>query len=208
MTMYLIMDCCLDCITKIATCISASIACFSFILALVVARYTYNEYKGTRKFEECEVLMKYNERFEQSLAIRRVVGSLFSNGHEKEEQGKTEVDNQEDKVTTDDKELFLRFYEELNHMIECGYIKKEIVANYFAFYFLVAWQDDELFWDSDMYAPFKSAKDAKASESWRSARAFFKKMKDYNRDEVKQFLESKTNTNKKVKVEEANNCYE
>lgn len=140
----------------------------------------YGEYKKRLKFEQCDVITRYNERYVNSEPIKRVVCFLI-----KKCQGK--------ELTLDecpsiyDKEMFLRFFEELNYMIDCGYLEKGIVADTFAFYFLVVWNDDRYFWDTDMCAPSESMKVAQKSPSWCNAKSFYEKMKCYENEDVKEF---------------------
>lgn len=157
-----------------AECISASIACFSFILALVSVFAAYNEYQKKQKFERCDVLMRYNERYEESSYIKNAINYL------NKEANKDSVNNgqnisQKSNLTICDKEMFLRFYEELDYMIEVGYLDRELVANYFAYYFFKAWSCDE-FWSGLGENEEMKPEDIKDSYEWRKSKSFYSKM--------------------------------
>lgn len=175
--------------SAIGATVSAAIACFSFVIATISLSFAYKEYRKRLKFEQCDVIMRYNERYENSESIKRVVDFLTK-------KYKGEEVETEKLPSIYDKEIFLRFFEELNYMIDCGYLEKDIIADTFAFYFLVAWNDDTLFWDAEMYAPAESMKEAQNSPSWNNAKSFYKKMKSYEKEEVQKFLKQlKTNNN-------------
>ena len=164
-------------VESIAGCISASMACFSFILALLSLTFVYNEYQKKQKYERNEVLMRYNERYEKSEHIQKVVeyyANLEASSPSKREiASKTEQNTQEAKtVSVNDREMFLRFYEELYHMIETGYLDKYLVVNYFGYYFKIAWEDNS-FWIGLGDETHIEPNSVKKMPEWSFAKSFY-----------------------------------
>lgn len=119
-------------------------------------------------------------RYENSIPINNVVSHYVNQSKVSSANNETVRDaesNDKDSVSVNDKELFLRFYEELSLMIDAGYLDKDIVAETFAFYFIVAWEDDSWFWDNDM-RDGRSLNEVKNSISWKRVNSLYKKLKN------------------------------
>lgn len=90
-----------------------------------------------------------------------------------------------------DKEMFLRFFEELSQMIDRKYIDLDDVERLFAYYFIILWEDELFFWDKAMCAPFNEINDAQ-KDNWGYARALHekleKKIKRSDRKNINAFL--------------------
>lgn len=143
-----------DTINCLATTISAFIAVLSFVLSIVVVIIAIKEYNTVKRHKLCDILVEYNQRYADSESIQKVVNyvlTIYCNEN-------TNVIN---KPSINDKEMFLRFFEELSHMAKCKYINLNDVKDYFSYYFIILWQDDKFFWDKEMIAPHGCMQEAK-----------------------------------------------
>lgn len=120
----------------------------------------YREYKKIRKKEKCDILTRYNERYTNDPCIRKVIDSY--------------LDKNKQKPTANEKELFLRFFEELEVMIREDYISEQYVHDFFSYYFLVLWDDDD-FWNYDMRGS-KTKQQSQNSDDWRLAKKLYTRM--------------------------------
>lgn len=175
----MVVICCInwnEVIETFATSTSALVASLSLVVAILAVWHAYKEYKRALKNKQSEVLAQYNERYSNDDSIRKVIEYItYSN---------------DDKPTVYDKEMFLRFFEELELMIERGYLSIDIVGDMFAYYFLVIWhcKEETFFWDKDMQFPFKTMEEAKNSPDWRLAARLYKNLKGkYLSDEIMNF---------------------
>jgi len=135
-------------------------------VAILTAWFAWREYKRMIKHKQCEVFAKYNERYENSEYIQKVVKYCT-----------VKTINREDIPTIHDKEMFLRFFEELEMMVQEEYLTEEKVGNYFAYYFLVVWNDKSFFWDSEMCKPYNTMKEAQDGLEWQVAHQLFDRIK-------------------------------
>lgn len=124
-----------DMISSIAELSSAIIAGVALIIAI-------NEYRKHKEHKECDVLTRYHERYNNDAHIEKVLHYYLGSK------------NNEDKdkfVTPDehDKEMFLRFFEEIELMIQKKYLHEEDVKKLFIFYFMVFWKFEDFLADSD-----------------------------------------------------------
>lgn len=171
---------------------SALVASLALAVAICTAWFAWREYKRMVKHKQCEVFAQYNERYENSEYIQKVVRFCTV---------KTRL--KKDKPTVHDKEMFLRFFEELDLMIQEKYLTLEHVGNYFAYYFLVIWNDESFFWDSEMCKPYDTMKEAQDSPEWQVANQLFDRLKKkWYTDEIKNYIYPNiANQKKKAKKE-------
>lgn len=158
-------------IQTLSNSISAFIALLTLLLTFCTVVYAYKEFKKTQKDKRSEVFMQYNQRYEENPHIQKILKYC------------TIRDNKnENKPTVHDKEMFLRFYEELWRMIKVKYISEDDVCEFFAYYFVLLWNDDKhFFWDKDMLAPYKNLTDAHNSIEWRALNSLYNRMmKNHN----------------------------
>lgn len=125
--------------------ISNTIALLTFLttfLTLIVTSYaTYyaiKEYKSHQKQSKASVLSKYNERYSNDKNIEKVVQYLIL----KDKCGFIPPERVPD---TCEKEMFLRFFEELQYAIDAEYIDKNTAYDMFAYYALKAYELQENF---------------------------------------------------------------
>lgn len=162
----------------VAESVSALIAVSALVVAVFTALYAKREYDRMVKHKQCEVFAQYNERYENSEYIQKIVKYCTV---------KTRL--KKDIPTVHDKEMFLRFFEELDFMIQKDYITEEQVGNYFAYYFLLLWNDTSFFWDADMLNPYTTLEGAQKSPEWKAARHLFNCLKKkWYTDEIKNYL--------------------
>lgn len=86
-----------------------------------------NKYKEDKK---CEVLAKYHERYANDEHVQKVVRFYLETGKRYS-------------PSVYDKEMFLRFFEEIELMIQRKYICEEDVKDLFIFYFMTLWEYDD-----------------------------------------------------------------
>lgn len=160
---------CIDFFVTYATVISAVSEFLTFILGLVAFVVTVIGYKQSVKNKKSEVLAEYNARYTDNCHIRQVVKYYLER-------------NADDKPTLYDKEMFLRFFEELELMIERGYLDLEDVRNLFSYYFIVIWSadNDSFFWNEEMVSPYNNVDEVKNSKDWALAARFYEKIRNDN----------------------------
>ena len=107
------------------TLIGTSADCLSAVVALFAFRYVIKEFKLLKKIRKAEMLSSYNERYSSDAHIERVINDLNK-----------ENSNNNKCLTTNDKEMFMRFFEELQYSIEQEGLDKEIAYNMFSYYAL------------------------------------------------------------------------
>lgn len=149
-----------DIIQSFATSVSAIVAALSLVVTVITVVIAYHEYKKISKKEKCDILTKYNERYMNNPCILKVIDSyLYKN---------------KKKPTANEKEMFLRFFEELEVMIREEYISEKNVHDLFSYYFLVLWDDDD-FWSQDMRDSL-TKEEAQNSDDWRLAKSLYTRM--------------------------------
>ena len=112
-------------------------------LALLFAAYEYYLHKKNNQYN---AYSKLNERYCNSSSIQKVLGAMV----ESYSKGEFSIDifNQncrDEDVSINDKEMFLRFFEELNYAIKKKSIRKEEACYYFGYYAVVAYLMGENF---------------------------------------------------------------
>ena len=132
-------DSCCDVMTMVATAISACAAIASALIAGFALCFAYKEYGLHKKREEADVVSKFNERYDTDERIAGVVKMLMKYYEEKSKNS----DGQTVKLilaedNAFDRELFLRFFEEIEVSIESGSMSKDIACYMFAYYAILA----------------------------------------------------------------------
>ena len=132
-------DSCCDVMTMVATAISACAAIASALIAGFALCFAYKEYGLHKKREEADVVSKFNERYDTDERIAGVVKMLMKYEEEKSKNS----DGQSFKLilaegNAFDRELFLRFFEELQVSMESGSINKDTACYMFAYYAILA----------------------------------------------------------------------
>lgn len=153
-------------ISCIAESTSALVASFALVVAIITAWFAWREYKRMVRHKQCEVFAQYNERYENSEYIQKVVKYCT-----------IKTDNPKEVPTEHDKEMFLRFFEELDLMIQEDYISKKQVGNYFSYYFMLVWNDETFFWNDEMISPYENKEKAQNATEWKKARHLFDQLK-------------------------------
>jgi hypothetical protein len=118
----------IEVLTLLASLLTASIATAAFI-------YTKKEYRLHIEREQSLTLSKFNERYCADKNIEAVVKYLIG-----ESDGV-----QVTKPTTYQKELFLRFFEELEYAISHNSLGEKLVYDMFSYYALKAYDSQEKF---------------------------------------------------------------
>ena len=94
-------------------------------IAYKALNYAKKEYELHKKAKEAETLSSYNQRYSTDIHIEKTIKFLME---------ELPVEN----FSLNDKEMFLRFFEELQFTIEQGGLSKETAYDMFAFYALEA----------------------------------------------------------------------
>lgn len=126
----------IDCFSStvdVVTCI-ATVA--MAIIALIALVYSIMEYNSHKKREQSETLSKYNERYSNDENIKKVVTYLIC---------KMKCPDVPDYLGTFEKEMFLRFFEELQYAINQKSLSEDIVYDLFAFYAIRAYENFNIF---------------------------------------------------------------
>lgn len=110
---------------------------FATFLALLFAAYEYYIHKKNNQYE---AYSKMNERYCNNSSIQKVLGTMV----ESYSKGEFSIDifNQNCRnknVSINDKEMFLRFFEELSYAIKERSIHEERACYYFGYYAVVAY---------------------------------------------------------------------
>ena len=101
--------------------ISENIAALLACIGLVYSYCEYNEHKNQHKYS---VLAEYNKRYMEDPSIKVVVNALIAH-----------MDHHEYQMPSiNERELFMRFYEELQLQIDSKLISKEESKYFFAYY--------------------------------------------------------------------------
>lgn len=114
----------LDCLSNTINLITAIATLFMAVIAGFALRVSFNEYKSYRCREKTECLSKYNERYTTDRYIRRVVTYLINSSN----------NNHPEIPPLHDREMFLRFFEELMIAIETGVLDRRMVKDMFSYY--------------------------------------------------------------------------
>lgn len=157
------------------------------ILSLLVAWYEYDEHK---KRERAATFSEYNKRYSEDESIKAVTKYLISflEHHEKYEGNATTGNTDSNKDITQDankpvisknyaempsiyqKEMFLRFFEEIEFQMRQGRLTKNEVTDFFAYYAVAAAMDEEFLKDTDL--------GKKNYKVWQNYRNFVKRFED------------------------------
>ena len=110
---------------------------FATFLALLFAAYEYYIHKKNNQYE---AYSKMNERYCNNSSIQRVLEAMvdsYSGCTFRIDKFGQNCENKH--VSINDKEMFLRFFEELNYAIKKRSIHKEEACYYFGYYAVIAY---------------------------------------------------------------------
>ena len=133
-------------------------------IGLIYAICQYNTHVGEVK---TQLLLKYNERYMSDITITKVVNYIV-----KQNINVSEI------PTLHEKELFMRFFEELYILIEDGQLPKDKVYYLFSYYLLAFHRNANLRSDVEDYP-----KDEK-SEEWKYYFKMVKMMEKYDNKSI------------------------
>lgn len=111
----------------------------AFIVALIGVVYAAHQYQNHLKEEQRRVLCEYNQRYSTDKNIEIVVEWMLQVAKTNEETGEIEGVNRNVKQISPGihkKEMFMRFFEELNLRLEHNDMNIDEVYNLFAYYAL------------------------------------------------------------------------
>ena len=150
-----------DCISKLINATSLIIAFGTLCATIFAIFYAVKEYRLHCKQNKADVLHKYNERYSSDENIKKVIEYLIS-----QKDGKDIPDGKTPSLY--EKEMFLRFFEELEYAIESGALDAELTYYMFAYYALeVAKLKGSFIEDYN-------------NKEWNRFRAFIKRMNKYS----------------------------
>lgn len=150
-------DCASSSCSEILSCTANVAMAITAVVALVVS---CKEYCNHKRRERANVLSRYNERYSESESIKRVIKHINAIAYR-------DCDSLEsnDDPGTFDKEMFMRFFEELEYSIQADNINKKEVRDMFGFYPLLATERKGYLYNDD------------EKENWRMFCKFVKRMK-------------------------------
>ena len=127
----------------------------SLLISIIAIFYVIKEYKLHKQVEMANTLAKYNERYCTDEHIERTLRFLVKYYDIKKDDKYKHYSDKEilsmakkkDTSSCIDKEIFLRFFEELQYSITQGALDKDVVYDMFAFYAIVAYELDTNFVD-------------------------------------------------------------
>lgn len=132
-----------------------------FVFAIITLCFSVREYYAHKKREKLSVFSEYSKRYVDDPNIKCVVEFLIS--YFENSNVKTAIPN------IYQKEMFLRYFEELELMIEKGKIDKDDIADFFVYYAVAA----------AMCQPFVQGteldSDSSRSDVWRRYRLLVKR---------------------------------
>lgn len=120
----------LDCVSAIADVITA-------VVAVIALFYSHKEYKNHLKRSKSEILSKFNERYSNDKNIKKVVAYILS-VIEQDRCNKEKESKLLKEPGTFEKEMFMRFFEELNLATKSDSLDRQQVRELFGYYALLA----------------------------------------------------------------------
>lgn len=102
----------------------------SFLIATIGISLTWNEYLHKVDRDNALIWEKYNERFLSDETIRRVERYLC----DKMEKGHNTDSSMEINLSNIDKEKYMRFFEEIQYLIDAGVFKEKQIHDLFGYY--------------------------------------------------------------------------
>ena len=110
------------------------------VIAIIALLYASKEYFLHKKTNKYDTYSKMNERYCNDKAIQKVLNCML-NSYEGEvlDIGKFKYVSMVKNLSVNDKEMFLRFFEELSYAVEKKSIKKEEACYFFGYYAIVAY---------------------------------------------------------------------
>lgn len=165
----------MTCYPEFAENLSATVGFLSLVLAAITVCVAYDEFQAMKRHKQCDVLTQYHQRYAEDESIQRVVKFVVNTSV-------GEFVEKEETPSVHDKEMFLRFFEEVSLMIEQKYLDFGQVKELFTYYFYILWKDDTFFWDDKMRTPYPTMLDAQ-SNNWNYAKKLFDKLEESIDDE-------------------------
>lgn len=107
----------------------------SSFVAIAAALTGYIQYRNYKEREKYDKLSRLSERFASDKNIQKVMESLLKCYNE---DSKCFCINDFKHEQTSDKEMFLRFFEELQYAIDTSSLDEDIVCYYFSYYAVLA----------------------------------------------------------------------
>ena len=138
----------LECCSFIVEALTFLISVLSLVVSLVAISFVKKEYNLHKQAEMANTLSKYNERYCTDEHIERTINFL-SEYHDTRKAEKYKhylpkdilsIVKKKDSSSCLDKEIFLRFFEELQYSITQGALDKDVVYDMFSYYAIVAYE--------------------------------------------------------------------
>lgn len=127
----------LDSLNVLIALITALATVITVIISYMALSYARKEYEAHKQKEESEALSSFNERYCTDEYIANVLNFLIDLSKCKELHGvETCLITENNPPSVNDKEMFMRFFEELQYAIEQKRLSKQIVYDMFAYYAL------------------------------------------------------------------------
>lgn len=141
---------------KVSDALSSSAA----VVAVLATIYSYYQHKQD---EKAKMTAEYNERYRKDEGFNEVVESLIEL-QQKEEQEKRQVKPEIDAKTINKREMFLRFMEEIQYLIEKELIDEDEAYDLFGYYANQAVKSGKKFLDD--------LKDPDEEDNWKTLYKF------------------------------------
>lgn len=170
---------CLTCDCSIFTGIEGVCSLCTFLLALVAALYSRREYKS-------HIFSEYNKRYSEDGKITKVVEFIIRN------MFNTHCVYGMSVPTTHEKEIFMRFFEEIERRIQYNSMDEDVAIDMFAYYAVVFAMKENLRQDID---------DFYDESSWEYFHSFIDRTK-YMWCRIEKEIKSKNNKCRLLKYED------
>ena len=138
----------LECCSFIVEALTFLISVLSLVVSLVAISFVKKEYNLHKQAEMANTLSKYNERYCTDEHIERTINFL-SEYHDTRKAEKYKhylpkdilsIVKKKDSSSCLDKEIFLRFFEELQYSIIQGALDKDVIYDMFSYYPIIAYE--------------------------------------------------------------------
>lgn len=157
------------------------------IVATIYAMMQYNEHKNAQR---TNLLCEYNQRYSTDTNIKRVIEWILKVAitNEKGEVINVDIDKSYYKPGINTREMFMRFFEELQLQIDKGNLNANDVYNFFAYYAIIYDQFEDLHKDITDYTRWEVVKSTKygqedkiINDNWDLFSKFVAKMNEINK---------------------------
>ena len=162
-----------------------------FITTLVFGLYAINEYGNHKREMQTNLLCQYNQRYSADQNIKKVIEWMLKTAHldKKGEIDKVNLLKSLCSPSINTKEMFMRFFEELQLQIEEKNLNAKDVYELFSYYAIKFDEFNEYHKDITDYTPikevYKMAEDQRKSvnENWRRFSKFIEEMHEIKRNQ-------------------------